>query len=69
MLIPKLLSGLTGADPARARNILQHGIGAWAAQCDFSDLPEKDMAQLAMGMQKRLIDMGMGEEVGFSQKD
>ncbi|KAK4540917.1 hypothetical protein LTR36_008425 [Oleoguttula mirabilis] len=60
--------GLAGADPARARNILQHGIGAWAAQCDFSDLPS-DMASRAEGMQGRLIAMGTGQSVGFSQAD
>jgi len=60
--------GLTGADPARARNILQHGIGEWAAQCDFSDLPG-DIAALAKGMQGRLMAMGSGKDVGFSQPD
>lgn len=60
--------GLTGADPARARNILQHGIGEWAGKCDFGDLPG-DMAALATEMQRRLIGMGSGENVGFSQTD
>jgi len=60
--------GLKGADPARARNILQHGIGSWAARADFSGLPG-DMAKLAVGMQERLLDMGSGEDVGFSQTD
>ena len=60
--------GIAGTDKARARNILQHGIGSWAAKADFSDLPS-DMAQLAEGMQKRLIAMGSGEEVGYSQSD
>ena len=60
--------GIAGTDKARARNILQHGIGSWAAKANFSDLPS-DMAQLAEGMQKRLIAMGSGEEVGYSQSD
>lgn len=60
--------GLTGADPARARNILQHGIGEWAAKCDFSELGG-DMAVLAEGVQRRLIAMGSGDDVGFSQAD
>ncbi|KAI7660139.1 hypothetical protein KC319_g8732, partial [Hortaea werneckii] len=60
--------GLTGTDPARARNILQHGIGAWAGQCDFSDLPD-GMADQASAMQKRLMLMGNGADVGFSQTD
>ena len=58
--------GIAGTDKARARNILQHGIGSWAAKADFSDLPS-DMAQLAKGMQSRLIAMGSGEDVGYSQ--
>ncbi|RMY49046.1 hypothetical protein D0865_07720 [Hortaea werneckii] len=60
--------GLTGTDPARARNILQHGIGAWAGQCNFSDLPD-GMADQASAMQKRLMLMGSGADVGFSQAD
>ncbi|KAF2861966.1 phytanoyl-CoA dioxygenase family protein [Piedraia hortae CBS 480.64] len=54
-------------DRARARNILQHGIGDWAAECDFGDLGE--MACLAKEMQRRLVDMGSGRDVGFSQPD
>ncbi|KAK5121951.1 hypothetical protein LTR85_004523 [Meristemomyces frigidus] len=61
--------GLTAVDPARARNILQHGIREWAERCDFSDLPDSDMAVLAQGMQRRLIAMGTGGDVGFSQPD
>lgn len=60
--------GLVGSDPARARNILQHGIGTWAARCDFSDLPP-GMAKTANGMKARLIQMGTGKDVGFSQPD
>lgn len=60
--------GLTGADPARARNILQHGIGEWAAVCDFSKLPG-DIAELATNMQQRLIAMGCGKDMGYSQAD
>ena len=58
--------GIAGTDKARARNILQHGIGSWAAKASFSDLPD-DMARLAEGMQKRLIAMGSGDDVGYSQ--
>lgn len=60
--------GLTSGDPSRARNILQHGIGEWASECNFNDLPG-DMAELAKGMQKRLIAMGTGSNCGFSQSD
>lgn len=58
--------GISGTDTARARNILQHGIGAWASEADFSDL-NGDMRDLAQGMQKRLIAMGSGDGVGYSQ--
>ena len=57
--------GVAGEDKARARNILQHGIGSWAPRADFSDLPG-DVSKLAKEMQKRLIDMGSGEGVGYS---
>lgn len=58
--------GISGTDTARARNILQHGIGTWASKADFSDL-DGDMRVLAEGMQSRLIAMGSGEDVGYSQ--
>ena len=58
--------GIAGTDSARARNILQHGIGSWASKADFSDLTG-EMADLAKGMQERLIAMGSGEDVGYSQ--
>jgi ectoine hydroxylase-related dioxygenase (phytanoyl-CoA dioxygenase family) len=58
--------GIVGTDTARARNILQHGIGTWASEADFSDL-SGDMRELAEGMQKRLIAMGSGDDVGYSQ--
>ncbi|KAH9825514.1 Phytanoyl-CoA dioxygenase [Teratosphaeria destructans] len=61
--------GVVGGDGvARARNILQHGIGTWAAKADFTDLPH-GMAKQATAMQSRLIAMGSGEGVGFSQTD
>ena len=43
------MMGLKGADPVKARNILQHGIGSWAAHADFDGLPG-DMASRANGM-------------------
>lgn len=58
--------GIAGTDKARARNILQHGIGSWASNADFNDLPA-DMADLAKGMQRRLVEMGSGDDVGYSQ--
>lgn len=61
--------GLVGSDPARARNILQHGIGKWAAKCDFTDLSDPKIARRADTMKARLISMGTGEDFGFSQQD
>lgn len=58
--------GISGTDTARARNILQHGIGSWASKADFSDL-SGGMRELAEGMQRRLIAMGSGDDVGYSQ--
>lgn len=61
--------GLVGTDPARARNILQHGIGKWANKCDFTNLSNPDMARRAEEMKNRLISMGTGDDVGYSQQD
>lgn len=60
--------GIAGKDHSRARNILQHGIGSWAGKADFRELPG-GMADLAKGMQSRLIAMGSGDNLGFSQAD
>ncbi|PFH60583.1 hypothetical protein XA68_10684 [Ophiocordyceps unilateralis] len=50
----------------RARNVLQHGVGAWVDQLDLSGLKDGDR-QRAVAMRERLIRMG-GEsgDVGFS---
>ncbi len=61
--------GVAGTDKARARNILQHGIGSWGADADFSDLPP-DVAAQAEGMKERLIALGrQADDVGYSQAD
>ncbi|KXT15341.1 hypothetical protein AC579_10445 [Pseudocercospora musae] len=60
--------GMKGPNPARAREILQHGIGKWAAQRDFHALPA-DTAKLAEDMKQRLLEMGSRDDVGFSQQD
>lgn len=56
--------GVVGADAARARNVLQHGVGDWVQRCDFSDIGPS-----AEEMRARLIAMGSGKDVGFSQAD
>nr|POE56804.1 hypothetical protein CFP56_33776 [Quercus suber] len=61
--------GLAMADPERARNILQHGIGTWVARSDFSGLPDRRIRELALGMQQRLVEMGSGDEVAFAHDD
>ena len=60
--------GITKSDPERARNILQHGIGSWAADAEFTKLPG-DMSQLAEAMKQRLISMGSGDGIGFTHQD
>jgi hypothetical protein len=59
--------GLVGDNPARARNILQHGV-SWAGDADFTGL-QSEMAGLATNMQQRLVAMGRGTDVGYSQVD
>lgn len=59
--------GIAKSDPERARNILQHGIGSWAADADFNMLPST-MNQLAEAMKQRLISMGSGD-VGYTHQD
>lgn len=65
--------GVIGADPDRAKNILQHGIGEWVADCDFSTLSGlvggQQKNQLANKMKQRLVMMGKGEDVGFCQSN
>ena len=54
---------------ARARNVLQHGVGEWVGECDFSGLPGGIGAR-AEGMRQRLCEMGRASgDVGFSHTD
>lgn len=54
---------------ARARNVLQHGVGEWVGDCDFNKLPELIRTR-AEGMRKRLFEMRrQSGDVGFSQDD
>lgn len=54
---------------ARARNVLQHGIGGWVDRCRFDGL-EEDTRARAEGMRERLIKMGResGSDLGYSQQ-
>ncbi|KAK3682423.1 hypothetical protein B0T22DRAFT_521689 [Podospora appendiculata] len=50
----------------RARNVLQHGVGEWVAECDFGGL-EEGVRATAEGMRERLVRMGRESgDVGFS---
>ncbi|KAL8719489.1 MAG: hypothetical protein Q9225_003516 [Loekoesia sp. 1 TL-2023] len=55
---------------ARARNVLQHGVGDWVDRCRFDEL-EGQMRERAEGMRRRLVEMGRveGRDIGFSQED
>lgn len=55
-------------EKARARNVLQHGVGEWVSRCKFEGLEESERRR-AEGMRERLIAMGKateGENLGYS---
>lgn len=61
--------GTTMAGSQRARNVLQHGVGEWAKEDDFSDL-DVDMRKRALSMRERLVELGSKSgDVGFFSKD
>lgn len=53
---------------ARARNVLQHGVGEWVDRCRFGELGEGERGR-AEGMRERLVRMGReaGGDLGYSQ--
>ncbi|GAM86755.1 hypothetical protein ANO11243_047740 [Dothideomycetidae sp. 11243] len=65
--------GITAGEKGRARNVLQHGVGGWVDQCDFSKLDGtwqgRPLKQVAEGMRGRLKAMGTGETVEYFSKD
>ena len=65
--------GLVAADPARARNVLQHGVGDWVDRCNFSHVPDHvqdhELGQVAEAMKGRLVAMGSGRNMLYSQID
>jgi ectoine hydroxylase-related dioxygenase (phytanoyl-CoA dioxygenase family) len=65
--------GMVGGDQARARNVLQHGVGSWVGQCDFSGLEHevegRRCGDIAEAMRRALMNMGGSEDIGFSQSD
>jgi hypothetical protein len=56
--------GLVGHGDARARQVLQHGIGDWIGRVDFA--PGGQHVQRAEAMRERLVAMGSGEDLGYS---
>ncbi|PSK56606.1 hypothetical protein B9Z65_6230 [Elsinoe australis] len=63
--------GLRGEERDRARNVLQHGVGLWVRDCDFSTLEGnwegRRVGDVAEVMRRGLVEMGTGEDVGWSQ--
>lgn len=61
--------GTVAAGSERARNVLQHGVGDWAKEDDFSGL-DTEMRERALKMRERLVDMGTKSgDVGFFSKE
>jgi hypothetical protein len=61
--------GSTVGSHERARNVLQHGVGKWVDEVDFSGL-EDGLRERAEGMRRRLVELGREKgDVGFYSKD
>ena len=43
---------------ARARNVLQHGVGSWIRDASFEDITSPHVRQRARGLQQQLVAMG-----------
>ena len=56
--------GLTGHGKQRARQVLQHGVGEWINQMHFT--LGGAIGERAEAMRRRLVEMGRGEDVGYS---
>lgn len=62
--------GLYGHGEERARNVLQHGVGEWVdgEKAPFEDLQGQCRVR-AEGMRLRLVEMGTGEDLGYSLEE
>ncbi|KAH6644549.1 hypothetical protein C7974DRAFT_22976 [Boeremia exigua] len=61
--------GTVKAGSDRARNVLQHGVGEWAKEDDFSGLDD-GVRERALRMRERLVELGRTSgDVGFFSKD
>lgn len=63
--------GHAGGARLRATNVLQHGIGKWIDQCDFSGLADgpggEKARRRAEDMRSRLVELGrQSGDVGYS---
>jgi hypothetical protein len=56
--------GLAGHGNERARQVLQHAVGEWVDRAQFS--MEDGKGRRAEAMRKKLVEMGRGEDVGYS---
>jgi hypothetical protein len=56
--------GLVGHGDARARQVLQHGVGDWIGRAEFG--PGGSNVERAEAMRKRLVAMGSGKDLGYS---
>ena len=62
--------GHVNAGNARARNVLQHGVGDWVDRCNFSSLQAKEVHKRAESMREKLLALGrVAEHVGFAHGD
>lgn len=62
--------GSRRAGTARARNVLQHGVGEWAGTEGFEGLQDRETRERAEVMRKRLCELGgRSGDVGFFAKD
>ena len=56
--------GLAGHGKQRARQVLQHGVGEWIDKARFT--LEGKVGERAENMRRRLVEMGRGDDVGYS---
>lgn len=61
--------GTRAAGSARARNVLQHGVGEWAKEYSFEGF-DPEMVTRAKRMRESLVELGKASgDVGFFSKD
>jgi hypothetical protein len=58
--------GLAGHGNERARQVLQHGVGAWVGSEKAKFSIEGEKGRRAEEMRRRLVEMGSGQGLGFS---